>query len=491
MHKRFLSSLLAVMLFSAAGTGLAQAQTVDAGQSRRALFNITLPDFTELVKKAGPAVVNISTEKTVERRQGSQFFRNIPKGTPFEDFFKQFEPPASQPQTRKVRSLGSGFLISEDGYIVTNNHVVENASSITVNLEGAHNRPASFSAEIVGTDPETDLALLKIESDNPLPYLEFGNSKNLEVGEWVIAIGNPFGLDHSVTKGIISAKGRNIQAGPFDSFLQTDASINPGNSGGPLIDMRGKVIGINTAIIASGQGIGFAIPSNMAQDVINQLRTDKTVKRGWLGVQIQNVDDATAKAMGLSETTGALVGEVFPGEPADKAGMKPGDIIIAVNGETVVDNSDLLRKVAALKPGTEVPVKVWRDGKELTFNLTLGARDSGLSAQGGAPGKPGEGSKEATLGISVKPLSKEEAKALGYEEEGGLLVGDAAPDSPAAEAGLREGDILQTANLQKLSSVADLQTIIKNDAKEKGAVMFKVVRRGQSFFLAVPLDKNK
>ena len=490
MHKRFLTGILTSILLFSSGQAFAQAEA-DTSQSGYSLFNITLPDFTKLVKKAGPAVVNISTEKQVERRSGSQFFWDLPKGTPFEDFFKQFEPPAgSQPRTRKEHSLGSGFIISEDGYIVTNNHVVEDATSVTINLEGKNSRPLSFTAEIVGSDPETDLALLKIDSDSPLPYLEFGNSQNLEVGEWVIAIGNPFGLDHSVTKGIISAKGRNIQAGPFDSFLQTDASINPGNSGGPLINMQGKVIGINTAIIASGQGIGFAIPSNMAQDIINQLRTDKTVKRGWLGVQIQNVDEATAKAMGLSEPTGALVGEVFSGEPADKAGIRAGDIIIALNGESVIDNSDLLRKVAALRPGTEVPIKVWRDGKELEFKLVLGARDTGLNAQGAAPDKSNQGSMEASLGIRVKPLSKEEARALGYEGDGGLLVAAIDPDSPAEGAGLREGDILQTANLQPLHSAEDLKSILKNDAEKKGAVMFNVVRRGQSFFLAVPLNKK-
>ena len=449
-----------------------------------------LPDFTTLVKDAGPAVVNISTEKTVEQ-SGSPFAWNFPKGSPFDNFFKQFDIPGGngQPLTRKEKSLGSGFIISQDGYIVTNNHVVENATSITVNLQGKNNKPISTTAEVVGTDAETDLALLKVKQDFDLPYLEFGDSDQIAVGEWVIAIGNPFGLDHSVTKGIISAKGRNIQAGPFDSFLQTDASINPGNSGGPLINMSGKVIGINTAIIASGQGIGFAIPSNMAKEVIGQLRTDKTVKRGWLGVQIQKVDESAAKALGLKEPIGALVGEVFPDGPAHKAGIKAGDVIIRIKGEDVADNSDLLHKVAALKPGTKVSVVVWRNGKERETSLTLGTRDLNRTVQAALPGNPAEGTLEAKLGINIRPLAKEEARALGDEGGNGLLVISVDADKPAAEAGLREGDILQTANLQELQSVSDLQKIIEQDAVKKGAVMFKVLRNGQSFFLAVPLDK--
>lgn len=477
MNKRFF--VLSFLLFFILSASAAKADN--------------LPDFTGLVKEAGPAVVNISTEKTVEH-QGMPFMWNLPKGTPFDDFFDQFQIPEGhgEPFTRKEKSLGSGFIISEDGYIVTNNHVVENATSITVNLQGKNNKLVSTSAEVVGTDSETDLALLKVDQDFDLPYLEFGNSEALQVGEWVIAIGNPFGLDHSVTKGIISAKGRNIQAGPFDSFLQTDASINPGNSGGPLIDMNGKVIGINTAIVASGQGIGFAIPSNMAEDIIDQLRTEKTVKRGWLGVHIQKVDETTAKALGLEEPAGALVSEVFADEPAEKAGIKVGDVIIRIKDQEVLDNSDLLHKVAAIKPGTTVPVVVWRDGKERELELTLGIRDSTRTAQNGQGGpsdKPAEGTFEAKLGMNIKPIGEDEAKALGYTGEGGLLVVNLEKNKPAAEAGLREGDVLQTANLQELRSVDDLQEIIKNDAEEKGAIMFKVVRRGQTFFLAVPLDK--
>lgn len=466
--------------------------------SAAAAYGQQLPDFTQIAKQTGPAVVNISTEKTVERKQ-LPFMNNMPKGTPFDEFFEQFgmQPFGGQlnPQTRKEKSLGSGFIISQDGYVVTNNHVVENATSITVNLQTNNGKTIASKAEVVGTDPDTDLALLKIKADSTLPFLQFGDSDALEVGEWVVAIGNPFGLDHSVTKGIISAKGRNIQAGPFDSFLQTDASINPGNSGGPLIDMRGKVIGINTAIIASGQGIGFAIPSNMAENIIAQLKDDKVVKRGWLGVQIQAVDETTAKALGLAEAKGALVGEVFPSEPAAKAGVQAGDIILKINGAEVQDNSDLLHKVAAFKPNSKIEVTVWREGKEKNLSLTLGNRDNmraqGMGGSGGSGQNQGknEAAAETVLGMKVRPPTPQEANALGYDGREGLLVVNIAPDKAAQSAGLKEGDLLLSANLRPLANTRDLQDVMK-EATKKGAVMFKVLRRGQAFFLAIPMPKE-
>ena len=292
-----------------------------------------VPDFVPLVQSAGKAVVNISTEKKVMQRGGmpSEMFRGLPPE--FERFFEQFEGSGRNAKPRTQRSLGTGFLISSDGYIVTNNHVVAGADTVLVNLQGSTGKEHSLKAQVIGTDEETDIALLKVKADAPLPFLNFGNSDKMEVGEWVLAIGNPFGLGHTVTAGILSAKGRNIQSGPFDNFLQTDASINPGNSGGPLINMEGKVIGINTAIIASGQGIGFAIPSSMAERIVNQLKQDKKVSRGWIGVTIQDVDENTAKALGLPEATGALIGSVMPDKPAAKGGMKDGDVVLEVNGQ--------------------------------------------------------------------------------------------------------------------------------------------------------------
>ena len=461
--------------------------------------NITLasglPDFRDLAKNSSPAVVNISTEREREQMTPGQFFGNIMPGSPFEEFFNQFDQffgGRGSPMPRKERSLGSGFIISSDGYIVTNNHVVEKSDKINVNLQGEDGKANSYDAVIVGTDPDTDLALIKIEPKTDLPVLNFGDSDKLEVGEWVIAIGNPFGLDHSVTAGIISAKGRNIQAGPFDSFLQTDASINPGNSGGPLINQDGEVIGINTAIIASGQGIGFAIPSNMAKTVIEQLRTNKHVSRGWIGVKIQSVDENTAKAMGLDSSKGALVGEVFADGPAEKAGLKTGDIILSVNSDEVKDSSDLLQKIASMAPGEKINLTLWRNGKVITSNLTLGERGSeGYVADSGGSRSDGSGSAsvENALGVSVRPLTREESNALNLPENQGVVIVKITAGKSAAESGLQTGDVIMSANLTPISNAQALTKVL-GAAKDKGAVLLQLNRRGQVFFRAVPLAEK-
>ena len=455
----------------------------------------SLPDFRNLAKNSSPAVVNISTEREREQLTPGEFFGNMMPGSPFEDFFNQFDQlfeGRGQPVPRKERSLGSGFIISSDGYIVTNNHVVEKSDSISVNLGDPNSESQSYNAVIVGTDPDTDLALIKIEPNPALPTLAFGDSDKLEVGEWVVAIGNPFGLDHSVTAGIISAKGRNIQAGPFDSFLQTDASINPGNSGGPLLNQNGEVIGINTAIVPAGQGIGFAIPSNMAKTVIEQLRAHKRVSRGWIGVKIQPVDENTAKAVGLDKAKGALVGEVFTDGPAEKAGVKTGDIILAVNDAEVKDNSALLQKIASLTPGEKITLNIWRDGKEISANLVLGERgsDADEAANGNLRGDgSGAASAENALGISVRSLNPDEAAELGLPSNQGLLIVKIKSGKSAAESGLRAGDVIISANLMPVGNAQTLGKILKS-AKAKGAVLLQINRRGQIFFRAVPLAEQ-
>jgi len=450
-----------------------------------------LPDFTDLAETSGRAVVNISTVKVVKGQPDmQQFFRQGPRGQhPFGDFFDQFERFFGEQGRvpREQRSLGSGFVMSPDGYIVTNNHVVEGADSIKVNLRADGNGEVSYDAEIVGTDKETDLALLKIAPKGTLPYLAFGDSDALKVGQWVMAIGNPFGLDHTVTAGIVSAKGRTIGAGPYDNFIQTDASINPGNSGGPLINLDGQVIGINTAIIASGQGIGFAIPSRLARQVIDQLKEYKTVKRGWLGVSIQDVDANSAKALGLKEAKGALVSSVTPGDPADKAGIRAGDVITAVEGVEVADAGDLTRKIGDLLPGAKVGVTVWRDGKTEKLTLVLGERNAEKVAQarpGGSPEAPGE----AVLGLSVRPVTEAEAGALELGRAMGLLVVEVAEGSPAALSGLAAGDVVLEANGKPVNTPKALQDIIAGDAKEKGVVMLLVKRQGRNVFRTIPLS---
>ncbi len=443
-----------------------------------------LPNFVPLVKKAGPAVVNISTEREVSSPVMDMF--DIPG---MERFFEQFGVPfgrmhPSQPAPkRKMSSLGTGFIISADGYIVTNSHVVDGADKIMVNFDG--DKSNALAAKVVGADTETDLALLKVESAKPLPVLTFGDSDAAEVGEWVVAIGNPFGHSGTVTAGILSAKGRDLHSGPFDSFLQTDASINPGNSGGPLINMEGKVIGINTAIRANAQGIGFAIPSNLAAQIIEELREGKKVSRGWLGVTIQNVDKNMAKALGLKEAKGALIGSVMPDEPAAKAGMRAGDVVVSVNGHKVDNASDLTRSVAALKPNTKAEVVVLRNGEEVKLNVKLGERASQSVAN------PADEKESAGLGVNVKKLTPEDARSLqlGSDVKGVLIVG-VANNSPAAEAGLRSGDVILTANLKPVTTPAELGSIVKKEGKKRGAIMLQVNRRGETFFITVPLESK-
>ena len=477
--KKCLVALLAVAFLGTATTGLAA----------------NLPDFSELAAKCGPAVVNIGTERKASAGGAEDFFgemfRNMPPG--FEKFFEQFgeqkgrkAPGGKRPQ-RKQKSLGSGFLVSEDGYIVTNNHVVAEADVIHVTLDERNGKGQHFKATLIGSDEETDLALLKVESKKPLPYLVFGNSDDLKVGEWLLAIGNPFGLDHTVTAGILSAKGRNIRSGPFDNFLQTDASINPGNSGGPLLNMEGQVVGINTAIIASGQGIGFAIPSNMAAKIIDQIKNGKKISRGWIGVTIQDVDENSAKALGLKEPAGALVGSVMENEPAAKAGVQDGDVIIAVDKKNIDDSAALLRAIADKAPGSTAVLTVWRDGKTQEITVTLGERKT---AQ--AMGKDGGSQKqqdESLLGLSVRPLKKEERKELKIDKDEGLLIVSVDPDKAAAEADLQPGDIILKANQVPVNSPAELSKIVKEVGVKRGAVMLQIQRRGDTYFRAVPLGK--
>jgi serine protease Do len=450
-----------------------------------------LPEFTQLAEEAGEAVVNISTVKMVKPRQGFKQFmpRRPEQGSPFDEFFDQFERFFGEQyqQPRKERSLGSGFIISSDGYIVTNNHVVEEADEIKVRLKENGKREKSYLAEIIGTDSETDLALLKINAKNRLPFLTFGDSDKLAVGEWVMAIGNPFGLDHTVTAGIVSAKGRVIGAGPYDNFLQTDASINPGNSGGPLLDMKGRVIGINTAIVASGQGIGFAIPSTMAKNIIDQLKEFKKVKRGLLGVVVQAMDDNTARALGLDENLGALVASTTPGGPADRAGVKAGDVILGVNGNDVEDYGDLTRKIGRLLPGDKVELSIWRKGKKLHLAASLDERSPEELAKG-TQGKNDPAESDQVLGMTLRTPLEDELEVLGLNDVRGLLVVDMDGDSPAGEAGLVPGDLVLEANQQPVNTVGDFKLIVEK-AKKNGVVLLFLKRKGQNLFRTIPLGE--
>jgi serine protease Do len=449
---------------------------------------VNLPDFSDLVAKAGPAVVNLNTVKT-DKTQGRMrdMLRRSPRGGPLDELFDQFDRffPDGQEPSHRQHSLGSGFLISKDGFIVTNNHVVDGADEIKVQMQGVD---SPMTAKLIGSDPELDLAVVKIENSKDLPFLEFGDSDQSKVGSWVVAIGNPFGLQSTVTAGIVSAKGRVIGAGPFDDFIQTDTSINPGNSGGPLLDMDGRVVGINTAIVASGQGIGFAIPANLAKGVIDDLRQHKSIKRGWLGVSIQDMDENSAKALGLKQSQGALVTSVTPGDPAAKAGVLVGDVILEVNSQPTKDANAVLRAIAAIKPGGQAMLAVWRKEKVLKLTATLGQRDT---AQQKAMEQNDEqsASSKNILGLSLRPVRPEEAKALGLDSGKGLVVMDVNQGAPADEAEVRPGDVILEANQEPVASMADLERIVERKGSGKGVILLLIKRNKQSLFRAVPIPK--
>ncbi|MCG8567974.1 MAG: Do family serine endopeptidase [Desulfobacterales bacterium] len=432
--------------------------------------------FSELAEMAKPGVVNIQTSKTIQG--GGRVFRHF-FGSPFggregfEDFFNQF---GGQPQSRKEQSLGSGFIISKDGYIVTNNHVIKDADKVKVIL---HDN-SEYDAKVIGNDPMTDLALIKIKAKDLKP-LKFGKSSDAKVGSWVVAIGSPFGLEQTVTAGIISAKGRIIGSGPYDDFIQTDASINPGNSGGPLLNMEGEVIGINTAIIRSGQGIGFAIPSDMAVGIIDQLTENQQVSRGWMGVAIQPITKELADYYGVEEKTGVLVAKVFEGDPADKAGIKPGDVVIEINGKTIENPRDLTVTIANLKVQETVKVVVVRDGKEKTFKVKLGKRPSD-DGQALATGQVYD-----TFGFKYKAMDPALANRLGYPKDTrGLVVVEIKQGSQADRSGVRAGDLLVEMNRQKITTAEEYAKLLNRI--ESGDTARMLYRRGNQVF-AIRFEK--
>jgi len=439
------------------------------------------PDsFSNLAESASPAVVNIRTVKTI--KGGGRVFRHFKKGPfgdddPMKDFFDRFFDE-DQKRDFKQRSLGSGFIIDKDGYIVTNNHVIDNADKIVVIL----NDEKEFEAQIVGRDKNTDLALIKIESNHNLSVLRFGDSDALKVGQWVLAIGNPFGLEQTVTAGIVSAKGRVIGSGPYDDFIQTDASINPGNSGGPLLNMKGEVVGINTAIVAGGQGIGFAIPVNLAKNIIVQLKSTGEVTRGWLGVGIQDISEEVAEYYGIKEKKGVLVTEVFPGDPADLAGIKPKDIIFSLNGKAVDSARQLTSMIADIHVGDTIQIKINRNGKTRTIDVKIAKReDTKISSRSTRKGE------QAQLGIHVSEITPETARRFSLKDAKGVIVVGVDPESKAAEAGLQMHDIIREINHKNITSVSDLNKTI-NEIPE-GETINLFIRRLNRGFLVIKITK--
>jgi len=446
----------------------------DAGNSDSRVSS-GLPDFVNLAKKMKPIVVNISTTQVSEGRGAQEFGSPFGEEDPFNDFWRRFFGGPLPHGPQRQRSLGSGFIIDGDGSILTNNHVVENATKIVVKLSDDQ----EYEAKVIGRDSKTDIAVIKISAKTSLPSANFGDSDHLEVGEWVVAIGNPFGLDSTVTSGIVSAKGRHIGQGPYDNFIQTDASINPGNSGGPLINLRGEVIGINTAIFSrtgGNIGIGFAIPINLVKEVLPQLRGKGKVVRGYLGVLIQKVTPEIAESLGMERGYGALVANVSKDGPADKAGVKVGDVIVEFDGKEVKDSGDLPIIVARTAVDRKVRMKVLRDKKEIFLNVAVGElKDEEVVAT--APEK-GE------LGLTVQRLTPQMAESLGVEKAEGVVVTAVEPGSAADDSGIRRGDIIVEVDRKTVRNLEDYKKAVAGVRKGRG-VLF-LVRRGEStLFLAL------
>ena len=461
-------------------------------------------DFADLSEQLLPSVVNISTTQTVKNRANGlpEGMPQFPPGSPFEEFFKDFFDRQQRGQggggtrPRQVSSLGSGFIIDARGYIVTNNHVIAEADEVRVILHDNTELPA----KIVGRDPETDMAVLKVESKQPLKPIAWGDSGKLRVGEWVLAIGNPLGLGGTVTAGIVSARGRDIGAGRYDDFIQTDASINKGNSGGPLFNRNGEVIGINTAIFSQSGGsigIGFAVPSNMARPVVQQLIDFGRTKRGWLGVQIQSVTDEMVEDLGLDKARGALIAKVIPGGPAEKAGMQSGDVIVSLDGKPIASTNALTRAVAETAVGKAVAVEVLRKGKKQTLRATLGELEAAMASAEAAPAKsndakprPARGETAlADLGVRVAPLNADTRKRFDIKDDvRGVVIVDVDQDGPAAKRDVRAGDVIVEVAQVEVRSPDEVSEMLKSlrDSKRKVALL-QILRSGEPRFVPVPM----
>ena len=442
--------------------------------------------FVEIAKKQNPAVVNVKAKSETAHRN----FR-VPRPGPgqnrspdsFRDFYDRFF--GERPNQRPKRGMGSGFVIDKEGHILTNYHVIEGADEIVVILDD-NGTEKEYTATLVGSDPKTDIALIKINRESgdnkDFPFLRLGSSENLEVGEWVVAIGNPFGLSHTVTVGVVSALGRSIGAGPYDEFIQTDASINPGNSGGPLINIEGDVIGINTAIISGNTGgnvgIGFAIPINIAKGILKDLRERGTVTRGWLGVMIQKITPDLAKSFGLSQSEGALVGDVIPDGPAAKGGVKRGDVIVMFDGQQVKDMEDLPKIVAATRPNSVVDVEVIRDGSRMTLSVSIELLEDSQETVV---------AKADPLGLQVQDITEELAQSLKLESVEGVLVSDVTAGNAAAEAGIRRGDVISEMNRSIVKDMRDYQNLMAS-VQKGSSVLFLVKRGGSTIYIAVKVE---
>lgn len=499
------ASLIGSAAFGAFALARANDNATAASQTTPLVSGRLAPNtFSAIAAKVSPAVVNIQVEQSAmsdddgEEHTGSgqNPFRGLPENSPFQEFFEkffgenmpQFNMPQQGPQQgQKVMGMGSGFIIDQDGYIVTNDHVVGKADKITVTMTSGK----KYDAKLIGRDAKTDLALLKIDSKEKLPFVSWGNSKNAKVGDWVVAVGNPFGLGGTVTTGIISALGRDINAGPFDDFLQIDASINRGNSGGPTFNLQGEVIGINTAIYSpngGSVGIGFAVPSSMAKPIIAQLKEKGSVSRGWLGVHIQHVTPEIAESLGFDKQQGALISKIEPNSPAAKSGLKQGDVILSVNGEAIKKMRELPKVVAAIEAGKKSTFGVWRNGKTKSFDVVIGSLPKTMKVAAKTLQKE---LKQNAFGMTLATLTPQLRKQFNISKHvAGVLVVRVKPNSAAAKMGLAKGDVIRRVGPNDVTEPTDVKFgIDKARDQKRKAVLILVNRRGNELFFAMKLRK--
>ena len=477
----------AVALALAGGAVLAQVNALDTGpgRSQAQAQAPAMPSFADVAERVSPAVVNVMV---VDEGVGSaevQGPTEPPEGAPMEEFFHRFFQQPGRSRPHHTQGLGSGFLVDADGYIVTNNHVVDGADDVRVTLQDG----AKFKAKVVGRDDKTDLALLKVDAGQPLPYVELAEGAKARVGDWVLAVGNPFGLGGSVNAGIVSAQGRDIDSGPYDDYIQIDAPINRGNSGGPLFDAQGRLIGVNTAIYSptgGNVGIGFAIPADTVRAVVAALRTDGRVERGWLGVKIQPVTEELAAALGLKQASGVLVAGVVPDGPAAHIDLKPGDVIQSAGGQTIKDDKDLPKLVAATKAGTPLTLEVVRNGELRQIEARVGAMPDDRKLADRSPDPTATAGPR--LGLYLAPLTPELRREQGLDADAtGVFVAKVEPNSPADRAGIEPGTLISMVGAQPVTTPQQVVAAVRKAAEEKqGTVLLRIQKDGNPLFVAVP-----